>query len=351
MISCALRIAFLQTYPHLFKYPQSGMYILVRLPNWLGDLVMSTAFIRGLSAAYPDADIDVIIKKGIDGVVDFLPGIRKKWVFTKEEFPGLKGAWAFGKMVKSIQQPDIFFCLPDSFSSAVMAKATDAKVRIGYGKELRSFLLTKTIVKDTSIHRVDQYLALLSPAGIDTTIAPAVYLQNRSEPKKNSIIINVNSEADARRLPVPKAIAIIDKLRVSTEAEFILVGSPKELPHVTEVYEGLANKTNVTIMAGKTNLTQLIDLLGSSPVMLTTDSGPMHLANALGVHTVALEGASDERNTAPYNADKRTLIRSGLLPCEPCVKNVCKFGVPSCLMNMQDNLIVDAVITAYEKSK
>jgi ADP-heptose:LPS heptosyltransferase len=77
----------------------------------------------------------------------------------------------------------------------------------------------------------------------------------------------------------------------------------------------------------------------------------MHLANALGVHTVALEGASDEKNTAPYNADKRTLIRSGLLPCEPCVKNVCKFGVPTCLMNMQEQIIVQAVVQALDKYK
>ena len=89
-----------------------------------------------------------------------------------------------------------------------------------------------------------------------------------------------------------------------------------------------------------------MDLLATAPVMLTTDSGPMHLANALGVHTIALEGASDEKNTAPYNAAKRTLIRSGLLPCEPCVKNVCQFGVPKCLINMQDRIIVDAVIYA-----
>jgi ADP-heptose:LPS heptosyltransferase len=91
---------------------------------------------------------------------------------------------------------------------------------------------------------------------------------------------------------------------------------------------------------------ELIALFGTAPVMLTTDSGPMHLANALGVHTVALEGASDERNTAPYNAQKRSLIRYGQLPCEPCVKNTCQFGIPTCLMKMDNEEIVQAVLTA-----
>jgi lipopolysaccharide heptosyltransferase II len=327
------------------------MNILIRLPNWLGDLVMSTAFVRALSQAYPDAKLEVIIKKGIDPVVDYLPGVQRKWVFSKEEYPGLKGAWKFGKLVGQSFRPDIMFCLPDSFSSAVMAKATGAPKIIGYKAEFRSFLLSNTAVKNPELHRVDQYLQLLQAAGVAMPANPAVFLQNRSVFIPNRVIVNVNSEADARRLPVVKAISVLSLLRASTDAELVLVGSPKELPHVQAVYDGIQDKTNVLVMAGKTNLTQLMDLFGTAPVMLTTDSGPMHLANALGVHTVALEGASDEKNTAPYNANKRTLIRSGLLPCEPCVKNVCKFGVPTCLMNMEETIIVHAVLEALSKSK
>lgn len=327
------------------------MHILIRLPNWLGDLVMSTAFVRALSQAMPEASIDIIVKKGIDGVADYLPGIRNKYVFDKQEYPGLKGAWRFGKMIGKKQTPDIMYCLPESFSSAVMAKATGAQKRLGYRKEMRSLLLTATLAKNESLHRVDQYLELLKLQHIPIPDAPAVFLQSKSKVIPNRIIINVNSEAEARRLPVEKAISVLNLLRASIDSELVLVGSPKELPHVTAVYNGLHNKEGIEIMAGKTNLTQLMDLLATAPVMLTTDSGPMHLANALGVHTVALEGASDEKNTAPYNAGKRTLIRSGLLPCEPCVKNVCQFGVPKCLMNMQDRIIVDAVISAVMANK
>lgn len=325
------------------------MHILIRLPNWLGDLVMSTAFVRTLSQAMPEATIDVIVKKGIDEVVDYLPGIRKKYVFDKKVYPGLKGAWNFGKMVGAASKPDILFCLPESFSSAVMAKATGAKKRFGYRKEMRSWLLTSTLTKNISLHRVDQYLELLKFQNVPVPAAPAVFLQSRSVVIANRIIINVNSEAGARRLPVEKAISLLNLLRASTDAEFVLVGSSKELPQVTSVYNGLDNKSGIVIMAGKTNLTQLLDLISTAPVMLTTDSGPMHLANALGVHTIALFGAGNERNTAPYNANKRTLIRFGELPCEPCVKNVCKFGTPKCLMNMQDSLVVRAILDALRK--
>ncbi len=324
------------------------MHILIRLPNWLGDLVMSTAFVRALAEAVPGAVIDVIVKKGIDGVVDYLPGIRHTYVFDKQEYPGLKGAFRFGRMVGNKQKPDIMYCLPESLSSAVMAVGTGARKRFGYRKELRSFLLSATLPKNESLHRVDQYLQILTLQQLPLPAKPAVFLQSRSKIVPGRIIINVNSEAESRRLPVEKAIGILNLLRASTDAELVLVGSPKEVPHVMAVYNRLEDTRGIEVMAGKTNLTQLMDLLATAPVMLTTDSGPMHLANALGVHTVALEGASDEKNTAPYNAAKRTLIRSGLLSCEPCVKNICKFGVPKCLMNMQDRLIVEAVLQAIK---
>lgn len=325
------------------------MQIMIRLPNWLGDLVMSTAFVRAVQQAYPKAMVHVVVKNGIDTVVDYLPGIAAKWVFNKAAYPGLKGAWNFGRLTGAEIKPDIFFCLPDSFSSAWMAKATGAPVRVGYGKELRNFLLTRCPRKDEELHRVWQYLNLLAASGAPVPPQPAVFLQNQSIPHPNRIIINVNSEAESRRLPVEKAIGIINLLRDQTNAELMLVGSPKEKPHVDAVYRGLAYRDGITNEAGNTNMKQFIELLGTAPVMLTTDSGPMHLANALGVHTVALEGASDEKNTAPFNAAKRTLIRSGTLPCEPCVKNVCRFGEPQCLLNMQNQQIVSAVLQAYNQ--
>jgi lipopolysaccharide heptosyltransferase II len=327
------------------------MQILVRLPNWLGDLVMSTAFVRALQQAYPHAAVHVVVKKGIDTVVDYLPGITAKWVFDKAEYRGLKGAWNYGRIVGAQVKPDIFYCLPDSFSSAWMAKATGARVRVGYGKELRNFLLTRCLKKNEKLHRVLQYLYLLEATGANIPSQPAVFLQNQSIKHPNRIIVNVNSEAESRRLPVAKAISIINLLRRQTDAELVLVGSPKEKPHVDAVYKGLAYRDGIVNEAGNTNMKQFIELLGTAPVMLTTDSGPMHLANALGVHTIALEGASDERNTAPFNIAKSTLIRSGTLPCEPCVKNVCRFGEPLCLLNMQDQQIVTAVLQAFNQQQ
>jgi len=318
--------------------------ILIRLPNWLGDLVMSTAFVKAVSEAYPSATIDLITKKGIDSLLDHFPKHRNRYIFSKQQYPGLRGAWKFGKEIASKEKYDLFFCLPDSISSAVMAKATGATKRIGYKKELRSLFLTNSYDKKQNLHRVEEYIDLLQQFTNTTFNSINVELDNQQQQKKNSIIININSEASSRRLPQEKAISIINAVRKNIDAEIILIGAPKEKEFVDSVFNSLSDKANVSNIAGQTDLAQLIQIMSSCKAMLTTDSGPAHVANALGTNTIVLFGAGNEKNTSPYNKLHGKTMRLGQLSCEPCLNNKCKrFGVPECLLRLDENIIVNTV--------
>ena len=83
------------------------MKILIRLPNWLGDVVMSTAFIDAVKQTYPDAELHVIIKKELQGIAQLIPHI-KIHPFSKQEYRGLKGAYQFGKSLRA-EKFDLFF--------------------------------------------------------------------------------------------------------------------------------------------------------------------------------------------------------------------------------------------------
>jgi len=108
------------------------------------------------------------------------------------------------------------------------------------------------------------------------------------------------------------------------------------------VVDGATNIERIENLAGKTDLNDLIKLMTGFPVLLTTDSGPAHLANAIGVPVVVLFGAGDECNTAPYNKQNLSVIRYGRLPCEPCVKNTCKlYGTPKCMELLDELQIVN----------
>jgi lipopolysaccharide heptosyltransferase II len=325
----------------------TSMNILIRLPNWLGDMVMSTAFVQAVKDYYPGATVDLVAKKGIDFLLDHFPPHGQRYIFSKEEYKGLAGARRFGLQLKAQKKYDLFFCLPDSFSSAFMAYSTVATQRIGFKKELRSVFLNNSFTKKNNLHRVEEYIDLLQQFTKKNIFVPQVRLQSTTIVKSNALIININSEADSRRLPAAKAISIITAVRNKIDQQIILVGSNKEAPFVEEVFNALPDKNNITNLAGKTSLAELVQLFGSAAAVLTTDSGPAHVANALGVHTVVLFGAGNENNTAPYNKNDRTIIRLGQLSCEPCVSNVCKvYGVPECLLKLDENLIVAAVSNA-----
>lgn len=325
----------------------TSMNILIRLPNWLGDMVMSTAFVQAVKDQYPAATVDLVAKKGIDFLLDHFPSHGERFIFSKEEYKGLSGVWKFGKQVRSAKKYDLFFCLPDSFSSALMGIAAGATKRIGFKKELRSVFLTNAYQKKQHIHRAEEYVDLLSQFTKKTIIPPRVKLQLVTAEKTNALIININSEATSRRLPKEKAISIIAAVRKKINNEIILVGSNKEAAFVEEVYQALPDKNNISNKAGKTNLLELLQLFAVSAAVLTTDSGPAHVANALGVHTIVLFGAGNENNTAPYNKNNRSIIRLGQLNCEPCVSNSCKlYGIPQCLVKLDEQMIVSAVYNA-----
>ncbi|MCU7548958.1 glycosyltransferase family 9 protein [Chitinophagaceae bacterium LB-8] len=320
------------------------MKILVRLPNWLGDLVMSTGFIHQLQQFYPGASISVIAKKGIHDLLQYFPSFEHQFIFNKNEYKGIKGLWKFGKEIQKTDQFDLFFSLPDSFSSAIIGWASGAKKRIGFKKEMRGLVMTHTYTKPGHLHRVEEYIALLEMFTGKKAITPNVSLHHNFQ-KKQYVVVNINSEASSRRLTVPKAVEELKLLRKNIKHPIYLIGAPKEKPFIDEVLNKLENKSNIENVAGKTNLPQLVELLASAQLMLTTDSGPAHLANALGTNTIVLFGAGNEANTAPYNAKLLTGIRLGKLSCEPCVKNVCKlYKVPQCMQQLDMEMIISKVV-------
>src|SRR5690606_33498440 len=121
-------------------------------------------------------------------------------------------------------------------------------------------------------------------------------------------------------------------LRKNIDNEILLIGAPHEKDFVETVLNALPERNNIRSIAGTTSLPQLVEVLASAQLVLTTDSGPAHLSNALGTTTIVTFRAGDENKTAPNNRENRRIIRLGKLSCEPCTKNVCvQFSTPQCL--------------------
>lgn len=275
----------------------------------------------------------------------FMDGIRTIHPFSKQDNKGLAGAYRFGKGLKS-EKYDLFINLPASFSSQVLAWATQSRKRIGFSKEGSFLLLTNHYKKPGHLHRVDEYLWLLEQfTGKPLKGRKTILTAPHTDRKPGQLLINFNSEAESRRMPVEKAIAIANRLCMAfADIDIVFIGSPREAGFVQQILDGIAPRNNIINMAGKTKLNELAMLMAESSALLSTDSGPAHLANSLGTPVVALFGAGDEHNTAPYNKANLTIVRNGTLPCEPCVKNTCQlYGIPECLMMIDEMRIIEAL--------
>jgi ADP-heptose:LPS heptosyltransferase len=305
---------------------------------------MSTAFVHAVRQFYSDAQIDIVVKKELGDVAKLIPGLRYIHLFSKQEYKGLQGAYRFGKQLNA-EKYDLFFNLPESLSSLVLAKATQARKRIGYGKEGGFFLLTNSYKRPGGLHRTDEYLYLLARyTGNKISKGDVSLKMKETVPQGRLVVINFNSEAVSRRMPVDKGKQLIHTLtHTFKNVKFAFVGSPKEKEFIDELLSGIENE-NVENFAGKTNLEGFCQLMASAKAVLTTDSGPAHLANSLGTPTIVLFGAGNEHNTAPYNKDNLAIIRAGKLDCEPCVRNTCKlYGVPKCMQLIDEITIVNAL--------
>lgn len=308
-------------------------------------MVMSIYFVREVQHQYPDASVSVICKKGLDGLLQYFPPVKHQFIFSKEEYKGIRGLYRFGKKIRSAEQFDVFFCLPDSFSSAFMGWAAGAKQKVGYKKEGRNFLLTHSYVRNSQPHRVIQYLELLEKfTGRQTDHAPFLKFDTDNI-SRSGIIVNIHSEASSRRLPKEKAIELIDLLCSKTNEQVTLIGGPKDAAYTNEVVDALQHKQNINNIAGKTSLPQLVELFSRSKAILSSDSGPAHLSNAAGLPVVVLFGAGNENETGPYYKAPSQTIRLGKLSCEPCRKNECKFKIPPpCLTDLCNDSVIDAVL-------
>jgi heptosyltransferase-2 len=329
---------------------------------------MSLPFFDTLRHCFPQSHIDIIAKDTIHEVFQHHPAVQTVHRFSKANVKGMRGLFIYGQTLQKQYGPyDIFFTIADSFSSALIGYGVGCPVRVGYKAEGRSVLLTHRVVPRRGIHRAHIYRHLLrelkrriehernsqrrklmpGASWIMQTVPPDETVQEitfpfsaveqqtpylHKEAGKTYIALNVNSEAQSRRLPLEKWIALGNQLLHETTRSITLVfvGSRKEQPRIAEVIQGLDQSERVLDFSGKTTVRELAMLLRDAAVVLTNDSGPMHLANAVGTPMVTWIGAADPIETEPFNTANTRVINKHL-PCSPCVKNICRFPTVRCL--------------------
>lgn len=329
------------------------MCILLRLPNWVGDVVMSLGAVRAVSTHFPEAELEVIVSEHMAELVAYFPGVKKVHAFPRDECRGLRKLYKYGRSCRSGSAFTHYFAFPLSFSSAWMGFAAGAGVRVGFRSDMRSFLLTHAYEVPQGIHRAESYAYLLrryfslATLNLDTSLSLAPPSAPILPKVPLRIALSFVSNNTARTLPVSLAQTYINRLAQRYEkAHFFMIGASDHRAYNEQVVAGCsALGARLSNWAAKVDLLQLGQLLTEVDILISTESGPSHLANSLGTPLLLFCGASDEHITGPYIRRNQIRLRASGIPCAPCFLEVCKYGEPRCLRAID----VEDVLSATEK--
>jgi len=336
--------------------------ILVRATNWVGDAVMCAPALQALREQFPSAHIAILARPWVAALYG-----REK--FCDELIPydaprGWQGVRAKWDMARDLKQRkfDCAILLQNAFEAAAIVRAASIPVRIGYDRDARGWLLTHPIRVPASgeipRHQRFYYLELFKRAGLignysfDSPIQLSGAAEAAAEGHKrlaNMLIagpvIGVSPGAaygGAKRwLPERFAEAAVSVAR-RIGATIAIFGSDSERDICDTVLHRVESTGQACInFAGATSLAEFIELAAACEVYLTNDSGPMHIASALGVPTTVVFGATDEEATGPTGP--RSQVVREPVECSRCMLRECPID-HRCMTRVSAQRVADVAV-------
>lgn len=311
--------------------------ILVRAPNWVGDVVMATPTFRALRENYPDAHLAVALRPYVRPILNGAPWFDE--VIAAED----RGWGNFWRLVRALRAGrfDFAVILPNSFRTALEAWLGRARHRIGYARRRRAILLTAPIApprdargRFVPTNMVDYYLTLCEHLGCqglsrreELFITPecqeradALLAKHEVAPEERLVGLNPGGAFGSSKLwPAERFVAVGDAL-AAKGFRIILFGAPAERPILGKIAAAMQHKP-ILPEVGELDLDVLKPLVRRCALLVTNDTGARHYAVAFGVPAVTIMGSTSPRYT-DVNMEKQLVVRVDV-DCGPCQKKVC----------------------------
>jgi heptosyltransferase-2 len=341
------------------------MKIAVFLPNWIGDVVMSTPMLRALRGHFgSQATVTAVMKPY---VAEVLAGTT--WVDDKLGYdPKGKGeGLGTRELVHSLRRRsiDLAMVLPSSFRYAALAWLGGARRRIGYDRNGRGVLFTDRVPlpqrrgKLVTTPAVHLYLELAYRVGCPPQ-SPDAELATLPEDERQAdrvfaalglgkhpeiVILNPaggsNSDADVRAWPAEHFAELANRVVSQYDVQVLVICGPREERLARRIAQLAGHRGVHTLADHRISIGPLKACIRRGRLIVTTDTGPRHLAAGLGVPSVALFGPTDPALSNIPRPDEIQLMRQ--LPCVPCGKRYCPLGNHACMRQLDVNTVFAAV--------
>ncbi len=349
--------------------------ILVRGVNWIGDAVMTMPALRALRKAYRGAHISLLVKPSVSAIFQRDPLVDEV-VEYEEKFEGVIGKLRLAhKLRKKGFSRAILF--QNAFDAALVTFLAGIPERAGYERDGRRFLLTRPVPfngEDRRVHHIEYYLNLLRAAGIQAERSqPWIYLSLEERLAARSSLLNLRrpllginpgaAYGSAKRWLPERFVEVADWFIRDTGGSVVIFGGKSETGIAEEIHKGvrfrsadplvstrqniLPDKGEMSLgasastrgyedidnslknLCGRTSLRELVSLISECDVFLTNDSGPMHIAYAVGTPLAALFGSTDPGLTGPPGTGDIAFRHD--FECSPCFERSCPTNDLRCM--------------------
>ncbi|MDI3464462.1 MAG: ADP-heptose--lipooligosaccharide heptosyltransferase II [Nitrospira sp.] len=327
--------------------------ILLIKPSSLGDIVHAFPVVSAIKTQWPGSHITWVVKRQWADLVERAEGVDRVWPVDITV-----RSWARTCHALRAQGFDLAMDLQGLFRSGILARFSGAPTRIGFanGREGSPWFYTQRVsVLSPDIHAVDRYLSVAVALGasipgkprfgfrlLEKDMATVRDLCRRGgfSMDRPWVAMNIGARWPTKRWPLESFAAVVDQLYEARLDPVVMIGGSEERVYTNRM-RALTDRPFIDL-SGAIPLGCLPALLSKATAMITNDSGPMHIAAALGVPVVAMFGPTSATRTGPYGDGHQVLI--GQVPCSPCYSRVCRHDPElECLHLIKPTQVVDVI--------
>jgi heptosyltransferase II len=304
------------------------MKVLIELPTWMGDTVMTTPAIENLVSHFVDVEITLVGSFISTELLTNHSKVIETYVLEKNYFN-------LYKLLKHLSEFDLFISFRSSFRSRFINFFVSAKNKYQFNKN-----------KYNNMHQVEKYNSFINDSLKINTLAGRLILdpEKKIKGKKNKLVgINPGASYGSAKRWYPKEFAVVAK-DLSNQYDIIIFGGPSEKDIAQDIEKylikyGIDNYQN---LAARLSIKELLPQIANLDLFITGDSGPMHLASAFQIPTISIFGPTNYNETSQW-MNKSSKVIKKKLECQPCMKRECPLKHHDCMKLIKASTVIDAV--------
>ncbi len=341
----------------------------VVLPNWIGDVAMATPTLRALATHFAPHGVSLVgvMRPYVAGVLEGTPWLAERLYYDPRAKDRRLSASAVLRQLRQ-RRLDCLVILPNSLRSGFIGWLSGARRRVGYARNARGWMLTDKLDAPRQGRRlkpvsaVDYYLETarhlgcaiasrqleLATTDADRQATDAVWRRLGLAVGDQVVsLCPAGAFGSAKHWPEEHFAQLARRLVEQLGCRVLIVCGPAERAAAGRIQQAAAHRHVVSLAAETPSIGLTKECLRRSRLVVSTDSGPRHLAAGFGVPTVALFGATDPRWSLNYNPREIHLYES--LPCGPCARRVCPLKHHRCMRDLDPQRVLAAAQSLWRR--